>query len=81
MEPKIELEQYIKEISYLKMLLKDKDKIIKLYEEKIKELENKLEKISKINQELLRKVENNITTPFFYGLYDFSSFNIKTKFP
>ncbi len=46
MEPKIELEQYIKEISYLKMLLNDKDKIIKLYEEKIKELENKLEKIS-----------------------------------
>ena len=81
MEPKIELEQYIKEISYLKMLLKDKDKIIKLYEEKIKELENKLEKISKINQELLRKVENNMTTPFIYGLYDFSSFNIQNKIP
>ena len=34
MEPKIQLEQYIKEISYLKMLLKDKDKIIKYMKKK-----------------------------------------------
>lgn len=59
------------------MLLKDIDKIIKLYEEKIKDLEMKLEKLSKPNQEFINKEERNTITPGNNSLYDFSEFNIQ----
>ena len=75
------LEQKEETITYLKQLLKDKDKIIKLYEEKIKDLEIRLEKFTKINPEFITKEEKTAITPVNNTLYDFSKFNVQNRIP
>ena len=68
-------------ITYLKKIPEDKDKIIKLYEEKIKDLEIKLVKFTKNNKDYITKEGENNFTPGNQDLYYFSKFNIQKRIP